>query len=386
MRGPGPTLLTQHRNYIRNRAVADDVAVKRGYQSAIGRTDLERLGFGRTQQLVPALVIPIHSVRPEVESYQLRPDTPRLNEKGRPRKFEMKAGARMLMDSHPRLTRPSEAGGVALIADPQVPLVLTEGILKADSAISIGLPCIALLGVWNWRGSNEAGGKVALPDFEWVALDGRVLYIAFDSDAMEKREIHSALVRLKLFLESRKAIVRLIYLPPCERGEKNGLDDHIAHAKAIGKRDEIRDALLALASSELRKPTTSGCEKQVGIYCEKPGGLVRVSISPQGVELEYPLTNFTARIVGDITRDDGAETTRSFEIALTQGERAVTTTVAIAQFPTMRWPVEALGAEAVLYAGAGTADHARAAIQLLSGSPARRTVFTHSGWHKFDDD
>jgi hypothetical protein len=52
----------------------------------------------------------------------------------------------------------------------------------------------------------------------------------------------------------------------------------------------------------------------------------------------------------------------------------------------MRWPVEALGAEAVLYAGAGTADHARVAIQLLSKRPTRRTVYAHTGWRKIADD
>jgi hypothetical protein len=35
----------------------------------------------------------------------------------------------------------------------------------------------ALSGVWNWRGTNEAGGKVALPEWESVALNGRKVYV-----------------------------------------------------------------------------------------------------------------------------------------------------------------------------------------------------------------
>ena len=250
-------LLEQHWQFLRVRTVAEEVAAERGYQSAVKKSELERLGFGRIQQLIPALVIPIHSVRREIESYQLRPDTPRLNDKGRPRKYEMKAGSRMLLDIHPRLSRPRDCGKVALIADPAVPLFITEGILKGDAAISIGLCCLALLGVWNWRGSNNAGGKTALGDWDSVALNGRTVYIAFDSDVMEKREVHSALARLKAFVESRKATVKLIYLPAGEHGEKTGLDDYIAHEKAAGRSDaEIHSTLLKLATSELRKPPT----------------------------------------------------------------------------------------------------------------------------------
>ena len=46
----------------------------------------------------------------------------------------------------------------------------------------------------------------------------------------------------------------------------------------------------------------------------------------------------------------------------------------------MRWTTENLGAQAVVYAGQGTADHARTAIQLLSRNQTTRTVFAHTGW------
>lgn len=74
-------LLDQHRKFLRDRAVVNEVAGERGYQSPTRKVELERLGFGRTQQLIPSLVIPIWSVRGAIESYQLRPDRPRLNEK-----------------------------------------------------------------------------------------------------------------------------------------------------------------------------------------------------------------------------------------------------------------------------------------------------------------
>jgi hypothetical protein len=75
--GPGRLVLSEkHWKFFRDRAVAGEVAAERGYRSAIHKSELERLGFGRTQQLVPSLIVPIWSVRSEVASFQLRPDHP----------------------------------------------------------------------------------------------------------------------------------------------------------------------------------------------------------------------------------------------------------------------------------------------------------------------
>ena len=74
---------------------------------------------------------------------------------------------------------------------------------KGDALANRGLCAVALLGVWNWRGSNDRGGKVALPEWEYVALNGREVYVVFDSDVMLKPGVHAAMVRLKAFLEAR---------------------------------------------------------------------------------------------------------------------------------------------------------------------------------------
>jgi hypothetical protein len=51
-------ILQEHREFFRLRAVADGVADERGYFSALRKAELERLGFGRAQQLITTLVIP----------------------------------------------------------------------------------------------------------------------------------------------------------------------------------------------------------------------------------------------------------------------------------------------------------------------------------------
>jgi hypothetical protein len=173
------------------------VAVKRGYRTVTSKAELERLGFGRSQRSVPALLIPIYGATGEIILYQSRPDSPRIGKRGRPVKYETTTGAGMALDMHPFCRE--------LLKDPGVPLFVTEGIKKGDALASRGLCAVALIGVWNWRGTNEYGGKMALPEWESVALNGRKVYIVFDSDVMEKGEVYAALCRLKNFLESRGA-------------------------------------------------------------------------------------------------------------------------------------------------------------------------------------
>jgi hypothetical protein len=148
---------------------------------------------------------------------------------------------------------------------------------------------------------------------------------------------------------------------------------------------EAFDALLR----EAEKNTQAGdaALRTAGIYRETETGLVREQADKKNgdVVATYPLTNFTARVVSDLERDDGAEKAHAFEITARLGGRSATFNVSAAQFSGMRWATEHLGAEGVVYAGQGTADHARVAIQLLSGRPPHRTIYTHSGWRKIDD-
>jgi hypothetical protein len=175
----------------------------RGYWSATEKAQLRGLGFADYQCRVPTLVIPVWNVHGEIATYQSRPDTPRVRKSG-PVKYETKGGSHMVLDVPPA-TLPH-------LGNPSVPLWITEGIRKADSGASRGLAIIALLGVWNWRGTNALSGKVALPDWELIALNGRRVYLAFDSDATSNPHVSKALRRLGAFLTSRKADVRYIHL------------------------------------------------------------------------------------------------------------------------------------------------------------------------------
>ena len=77
------------------------VAVKRGYRTVTSKAELERLGFGRSQRSVPALLMPIFGPAGEIVLYQSRPDEPRIGKRGKPVKYETPSGAGMALDVHP---------------------------------------------------------------------------------------------------------------------------------------------------------------------------------------------------------------------------------------------------------------------------------------------
>jgi hypothetical protein len=166
-----------------------------------------------------------------VVGFQCRPDQPRFVD-GKTVKYETVSGQKMVVDCPPRC-HPQ-------LGDPAVPLFITEGPLKADAAAGIGLCCVALLGVWNWR-----NGDGWLADWEHVALKGRQVFVCFDSDAVLKPSVHGAMARLGAVLANKGAEVFYIYLPS-DGGAKAGLDDYIAAGHGV-------DDLLALASDKLRR-------------------------------------------------------------------------------------------------------------------------------------
>ncbi len=215
----GLHIFPQHAKLLEQSAISPEVARERGYVSADTKKQLERLGFSGYQQRIPALVVPVHDVTGAIATYQLRADHPRATKAGKAVKYETRANSRMVLDIPPRIR--------GQLGDPAVPLWITEGARKADAAVSAGLCCIAMLGVWNWRGRNAADATAALGDWESVVLKGRRVYVAFDSDVLTKREVRFALQRFGGFLAARCAEVRYVHLPH-DGDAKTGLDDYLA--------------------------------------------------------------------------------------------------------------------------------------------------------------
>jgi hypothetical protein len=362
-------LMPQHQALIEESGITPEVALARGYRSVTEKTELLDLGFSPAQRRVPALLLPVWTVRGEVGTYQLRPDTPR-ERKGKPLRYETPAGSTMVVDVPPSVRD--------RLGDPAVPLLITEGVRKADAAASRGLCCIALLGVWNWRGTNAAGGTTALADFEAIAFNRREVYLAFDSDVTTKPAVASAQRRLAGFLASRKAVVKTILLPAGDDDAKVGLDDYLAAGHGV-------DDLLALATDDAPLAGDPASQR-AGIYAVVNGCFAYVKHTYL-VEEWWPICNFTAQIAEDITLDDGIETHRVAVIrgTLATGAPLPEVRIPFDQFEAMSWVGRSWGATAILNAGPGNRDKVREAIQRFSTNVVQRREYAHAGWRQVGD-
>ena len=90
--------------------------------------------------------------------------------------------------------------------------------------------------------------------------------------------------------------------------------------------------------------------------------------------------NFQARIVRDIVLDDGTEERREFGVEAELGGRRVAFVVPATEFGRMGWVLSRLGPQAIVYPG--QQQHARAAIQYLSGAIQQERIFAHLGWRQ----
>jgi hypothetical protein len=228
-----PSLSAQHGQVLEAGGIASDVMHERGYFT-IAPADADTLAFfGHTPRIAeqaPVLMMPSYDTRGERSAVFARPDQPRLDMKGRPVKYETPRKASLRLDVHPRVR--------AALRDPTSALWITEGIKKADAAISCGAYALALAGVWNWK-------KHVLHDWDEVLLEDRTVYIAFDSDAATKPQVENARRRLKAFLGARKAHVRIVHLEPGPNGEKVGLDDALVAGVTL-------EQLAAMSTEHLR--------------------------------------------------------------------------------------------------------------------------------------
>ncbi|MGC4190481.1 MAG: DUF3854 domain-containing protein [Thermomicrobiales bacterium] len=368
MTSDAPLLLPQHQALIDGSGIDPEVAAARGYRSVTTKAEMQRLGFSAAQARVPALLIPVYDVHGQIATYQARPDEPRI-QNGKPLKYETPRGSHMVLDVPPTCRD--------RLGDPSIPLFITEGARKADAAASHDLCCIAVLGVWNWRGTNPQGGKVALPDFEVVALNGRDVYLVFDSDVVTKPAVRKALDRLAALLRTREATVRVVQLPAGPGGTKVGLDDFLASGQTVTD-------LLAHVVDQVKTPDDDDPTPD-GPYLIVNGGMVWRR--GEGLnETWVALTNFTAEIREEIIADDGLSERGELLIAgtLANGRILAPARVPTNRFESLQWVTTAWGTAPIIAAGSGNRDRVREAIQRLSADVVRRREYTHPGWRKID--
>lgn len=124
----------------------------------------------------------------------------------------------------------------AVIQDPDVDLIITEGEKKAAAAAIHGFYTVGLGGVFNFT-SKESGFLAELEQINWVK---RKVIIAHDSDVTENKNIVAAVNRIAAELHDRGALPRFLVFAP-NGDEKVGLDDFLL-SNTPEKLEEILEA------------------------------------------------------------------------------------------------------------------------------------------------
>jgi hypothetical protein len=220
LRTPPPPLSEAHRWMLEEESgISPEVFAARGYWTVSARAQLVGT-FPKWQRRAPALFVPMFSPDGVTTRAQIRPNNPRTDRRGKVVKYESPHETRPVLDVHPSM--------LEAVSDASRPMLFTEGVKTADSATSRGLCTVAFAGVDGW----VSGGR-PLPCWEHIALSGRKVFVAYDSDVMTKPGVQGALGRLAAYLEGRGATVRVIYLPAAPDGSKQGVDDYLAAGGSV---------------------------------------------------------------------------------------------------------------------------------------------------------
>ncbi|MFH1491163.1 MAG: DUF3854 domain-containing protein, partial [Pseudomonadota bacterium] len=309
---------------------------ERGYRSVLGKTPLKESGFSKSQQRAPGILIPLYAPDGSPAASLYRPDTPRTGGKGKPIKYETPQGSRIRIDTHPRC--------VPQLKDPSVALWITEGTKKVDALASKGACAIGLNGVWGFKGKNDLGGVTFQADFDYIALNGRPVYIVYDSDIVTKPQVRKAMERLAEHLKRKGAQVKIVRLPQGEDG-KTGVDDYLAAGHTL-------DDLYKLVVDEPMAGDDPPVAVHSPIYVIHEGQHCVIKNVKDIGRVYSPLCNFSAQIKEEVILDDGIDEARSFAVEgkLKGGRPLPRVEVPSTQFAGMGWVPEKWGAKAVVYA------------------------------------
>lgn len=251
------------------------------YLAARGFTpeDVERAGMFDTEdartvhedfKALPCLVIPYYDARHEIVSFTRDGGTYNFC---RVRYMDPPAApSGFKIAKTQRYAQPSKSGTRAyfppimdwdrIAANPEEPIIITEGELKALAGCKANLPVIALGGVFNFMDTPTG----ILPELEEWAWKGRDVYIVFDTDAATNPNILLAEARLVEQLQTKRGASCYLVRIPLAGEHKVGLDDFLlAHGA-----DALRSLILSAPSLSSLDAQIVGMNKEVA-WIEREG-------------------------------------------------------------------------------------------------------------------
>ena len=151
--------------------------------------------------------------------------------------------------------------------DPKIPIIITEGELKAAAGCAAGFNVIGLGGVWNFRSATH--NLPLLPTLDSIDWSDRIVVILYDSDAVTNPKVMKAENALARELARRGAVVRIGRIPTTE-GKKMGLDDLLLSGGKPALREALDKASIYDATKELFQLNTEV------MYVRNPGLILRL--------------------------------------------------------------------------------------------------------------
>lgn len=157
--------------------------------------------------------------------------------------------------------------------DKDTAIIITEGEFKAACAVEHGFAAVALGGVYSFKDGTDSILHKTLTDLE---IEGRTIYIIFDSDAKYNTDVIRAENRLAEALSQHKAIPVVVRLPEVEKGVKCGLDDYL---------EAGQDLQTLLEESEPYSPYAA-LAKMNEKFCLVQNPLCVVDMDNRGIKME----------------------------------------------------------------------------------------------------
>lgn len=159
---------------------------------------------------------------------------------------------------------------------------------------------------------------------------------------------------------------------------------NIEKIRAAGFGIRAFDKVMRPLINEAGKTRSAGLARnETGGFFEQAGCICRTKMTPEG-QLTIQVCNFTAKIVDEVRRDDGAEVSIYFTIEgkLANGKTLPRIEIPSSEFPfPEKWLVRYWGSDPIIWPG--EKNSLCAGIQALSDKKTTRSVFCHSGWRKF---
>lgn len=195
-------------------------------------------------------------------------------------------------------------------------------------------------------------------------------------------------------LDDTKIIDALAYLAATKAGQYEDVARSLRKAKIRSRAfeprvqrraKEYRASLSAGEGDDLQPRAEVEWRSECETYFIQAGCFCRVKSSKVGqdhIEIPIPISNFVAKVIEDVTRDDGLEEKKLFAVegSLSNKRPLPRREVSAPQFEGLAWLPTEWGVEPS--ALPGQKDHVSYVMRLYSGDVPRRVIYGHLGFRR----